>query len=57
MKRYKPEVERLAYNQGVLANIKDMQMLDNPYPIAAKELHLAWMKGFVAKSSIKDRTG
>ena len=55
--KYRNEVERLAYNQGVLANIKDMQMLDNPYPIAAKELHLAWMKGFVAKSSIKDRTG
>ena len=53
MKDYKKEIEREAYSKGVFAHINGMQMIDCPYPIAAKELHLAWVRGFNERGSVK----
>ena len=56
MKDYNKEAVRQAYSKGVISRINALQAIDNPYPIAAKELHLAWMRGWSEKGSIKDRT-
>ena len=53
---YRKEIERQAYCSGVVAHINGMSFTDNPYPTAAKELHLAWVRGFNETSSIKDKT-
>ena len=50
---YKTEIERQAYSQGVFAHINELIQIDNPYPIAAKELHLAWVRGFNEKGGVK----
>ena len=53
MQDYKTEIEREAYSKGVFASINGHSIADNPYPVAAKELHLAWVRGYNEKGSIK----
>ena len=54
MKDYETEVERKAYSMGVIARINGMCAIDNPYTINNKDvLHLAWIRGFNERGSIK----
>ena len=53
-KDYQTEVEREAYRKGIIAKINGMQQIDNPYTINKKDvLHLAWVRGFNERGSIK----
>jgi len=53
MQDYQTEATREAYRKGIVSHINGHSFKDNPYPIASKELHLAWVRGYNEKGSVK----
>ena len=59
MKDYRTEIERNAYNRGVIARINGLTIMDCPYSITHNDSGKdnievnAWIKGYAEKGSIK----